>query len=250
MTSPASSDDPAASRAGERTAGWLEDVPIFPLGTVLFPGGVLPLRVFEARYMDMVRACMQSGSPFGVCMITRGTEVGEAAEHEALGCLASIIDWDMEQLGLLQIRARGGQRFEARERRVQRDGLVRARIRLIGPDADTEVRHREPGDARTSRRMTQEVLQPPFPRQGFLPRQSFWPGTPQPPWPEHSFWPRQAWAGIAAPWAPISVAAAGVAAAAGSAAAGGGRAAGAEEMSIGAPASCRGDLGATAVKKS
>jgi Lon protease-like protein len=139
MTMPASADDPAPSRTGEHGAGWLEDVPLFPLGTVLFPGGVLPLRIFEARYMDMVRACMQSGSPFGVCMITRGSEVGAAADHEALGCLANIIDWDMEQLGLLQIRARGGQRFEALERRVQRDGLVRARIRLIAPDTDAEV---------------------------------------------------------------------------------------------------------------
>lgn len=139
MSPPAGADDPAAPKPGARTAGWVEDVPIFPLGTVLFPGGVLPLRVFEARYMDMVRACMQSGSPFGVCMITRGSEVGEAADHEALGCLASIIDWDMEQLGLLQIRARGGQRFEALERRVQRDGLVRARIRLIEPDPETDL---------------------------------------------------------------------------------------------------------------
>ncbi|HPU50241.1 MAG TPA: LON peptidase substrate-binding domain-containing protein [Burkholderiaceae bacterium] len=138
MTTPPARDE-SASPPADRGAGWLQDIPLFPLGTVLFPGGVLPLRVFEARYMDMVRACMQNGSPFGVCMITRGSEVGEAADHEALGCLASIIDWDMEQLGLLQIRARGGQRFEVLDRRVQPDGLVRARIRLIEPDADQEL---------------------------------------------------------------------------------------------------------------
>ncbi len=130
------SDSPPTPSPEPRTAGWLDDVPIFPLGTVLFPGGVLPLRIFEARYMDMVRACMQSGAPFGVCLINKGGEVGEVAEHEPLGCLASIIDWDMQQLGLLQIRARGGQRFETVSRHVQRDGLARSRIRLIEPDAE------------------------------------------------------------------------------------------------------------------
>ena len=62
----------------------LADVPIFPLSSVLFPGGVLPLRIFEARYMDMVRDCMRQDTPFGVCLITRGGEVGEPAEHEHL----------------------------------------------------------------------------------------------------------------------------------------------------------------------
>ena len=83
------------------------DVPVFPLGTVLFPGGVLPLRIFEARYMDMVRERMQREAPFGICLITRGGEVGEAAEHEPVGCLAHIRGWDMEQLGVLQLRAAG-----------------------------------------------------------------------------------------------------------------------------------------------
>ncbi len=112
----------------------MDDLPIFPLGTVLFPGGVLPLRVFEARYMDMVRDCMQRATPFGVCLITRGREVGEAAEHEPIGCLARIVDWDMEQLGVLQLRTRGAQRFRVLERRVQADGLVRARVDPIADD--------------------------------------------------------------------------------------------------------------------
>ena len=58
----------------------LGDLPIFPLNTVLFPGGVLPLRIFEARYMDMARDCLAGERPFGVCLITEGKEVGEAAE--------------------------------------------------------------------------------------------------------------------------------------------------------------------------
>ena len=104
----------------------LADIAVFPLSTVLFPGGVLPLRVFEARYMDMVRDCMQHGTPFGVCLITRGGEVGEPAEHEPIGTLAHIRGWDMEQLGLLQLRTVGGRRFRIVDRRVGRNGLIRA----------------------------------------------------------------------------------------------------------------------------
>lgn len=117
----------------------LDDLPIFPLGAVLFPGGALPLRVFEARYMDMVRECMQRATPFGVCLITRGHEVGEAAEHEEIGCLATISEWDMEQLGLLKIRARGGARFRVRARRVQKDGLIRAEALPIAADPELPV---------------------------------------------------------------------------------------------------------------
>jgi Lon protease-like protein len=117
----------------------LADIPIFPLSTVLFPGGVLPLRVFEARYMDMVRDCMQHETPFGVCLITRGGEVGEAAEHEPIGCLAHIRGWDMEQLGLLQLRTVGGIRFRAVDRRVGRNGLIRVTADEIADDPRLDV---------------------------------------------------------------------------------------------------------------
>lgn len=110
------------------------DLAIFPLNTVLFPGGVLPLRIFEARYMDMARDCMSKQRPFGVCLITSGGEVGEAAEHEEVGCAATIADWDMQQLGLLQVRAIGGQRFRVLARRVQADGLIRADVEWMDPD--------------------------------------------------------------------------------------------------------------------
>jgi uncharacterized protein len=111
-----------------------DDVPIFPLDTVLFPGGVLPLRIFEARYMDMVRDCMQRDEPFGVCLITNGGEVGEPAEHDAVGCLAGIRGWDMEQLGVLQIRTVGTTRFRILERHVAAGGLIRARTELLDDD--------------------------------------------------------------------------------------------------------------------
>jgi uncharacterized protein len=112
----------------------LDDLPIFPLSSVLFPGGVLPLRIFEARYMDMVRERMQREAPFGICLITRGGEVGEAAEHEPVGCLAHIRGWDMEQLGVLQLRAVGGQRLRVLERDIGANGLIRAKVELLPDD--------------------------------------------------------------------------------------------------------------------
>ena len=111
-----------------------DEIPLFLLGTVLFPGGVLALRVFETRYVDMVRERLRAEAPFGVCRITRGAEVGEVAEHEPVGCTARIIDWDMPQPGVLGIRAVGGERFGVLDSRIER-GLVRARIEPIAPDA-------------------------------------------------------------------------------------------------------------------
>ena len=110
------------------------DVPIFPLGTVLFPGGLLPLRVFETRYMDMTRECMKEQKPFGVCLIKSGREVGEPAVPEEIGCLAHIQDWDMRELGVLSLRTQGGQRFRIRDSVVTGEGLVRASIDLIEPE--------------------------------------------------------------------------------------------------------------------
>ncbi len=114
-------------------------VALFPLNTVLFPDGVLPLRVFETRYMDMVRDCMQAQAPFGVCLITQGAEVGTPAATEAIGCLARIVDWDMKQLGVLSIRCRGGQRFRIAERSVEPNGLVRAEVELLPDDDDSPL---------------------------------------------------------------------------------------------------------------
>ncbi|RPH66129.1 MAG: ATP-dependent protease [Burkholderiales bacterium] len=115
------------------------DLAIFPLGTVLFPGGVLPLRVFEARYLDLVRECTAADMPFGVCLITDGSEVGEAARHEAIGCTARIVDFDMEQPGVLNLRTIGGQRFRVLDRRVRKDGLARADIEMIDPDEPAAI---------------------------------------------------------------------------------------------------------------
>jgi Lon protease-like protein len=120
-------------------SGDLRDLPLFPLGTVLFPGGLLPLRVFEQRYLEMAKGCLRDSSPFGVCLIREGAEVGAPALPESVGCLASILHWDMQQLGLLQIVALGGQRFRILERRLQADGLARAHVELLPEEVDAEI---------------------------------------------------------------------------------------------------------------
>lgn len=141
------------------SAQTLSNLPIFPLGTVLFPESALPLRVFEARYMDMVRDCLQADTPFGVCLIVKGNEVGAAAEHEAVGCLAKIADWEMEQLGLLQIRARGAERFSINDRRVQSNGLIRADATLIPPDPEEPIEGKLGECAILLRRIVQDLVE-------------------------------------------------------------------------------------------
>jgi uncharacterized protein len=117
----------------------LTDVPLFPLNTVLFPGGRLPLRIFEQRYMDMAKTCLKDGSPFGVCLIVDGKEVGEPAVPASVGTLARITTWDMPQLGVLQVLAVGSQRFRLRERRVERGGLARGDVDLLDGDLDAAI---------------------------------------------------------------------------------------------------------------
>ena len=117
----------------------LLNVPIFPLNAVLFPGGLLPLRVFEPRYMDMTRDCLKRDQPFGVCLIREGSEVGAPAVPEGVGCLAKILECDMQQQGILNIKTRGGQRFRILERRAGAQGLASADIELIAPEPSAAV---------------------------------------------------------------------------------------------------------------
>jgi len=114
-------------------------VPIFPLNTVLFPGGLLPLRIFEARYMDMTRDCLKRNLPFGVCLIREGSEVGAPAVPEGIGCLAKILDCDMQQQGILNIKTLGEQRFRILEQRAGAQGLTTAEVELIPPEASADV---------------------------------------------------------------------------------------------------------------
>lgn len=106
-----------------------DDIPLFPLNAVLFPGGVLSLRIFEPRYLDLVRECARSDSGFGVCLILAGREVGEPATPAAVGTLARIEDFYSLPDGLLGIRARGSRRFRAATTRVRDNGLVHGFVR-------------------------------------------------------------------------------------------------------------------------
>ena len=115
------------------------EVALFPLQTVLFPGGLLPLRIFEARYMQMVSACLRDSESFGVCLIREGKEVGAPAVPHSVGCLARIAQWDMQQLGVLNIVVRGERRFRILERRVRSDGLARASIELLAQEDESAV---------------------------------------------------------------------------------------------------------------
>jgi Lon protease-like protein len=117
----------------------MKEVALFPLNTVLFPGGRLPLRIFEQRYMDMAKACLRDGARFGVCLIREGREVGAAAVPAEVGTLARVGAWDMPQLGLLHVTALGEERFRILERRVQRDGLARASIQMMQEDIDSAI---------------------------------------------------------------------------------------------------------------
>ncbi len=110
-------------------------VPLFPLNTVLFPGGPLPLRIFEPRYLDMISDCLKSDVPFGVLLIRDGAEAGPATTH-GIGTLATIVDWYQGSDGLLGITAIGTQRFRLLSTERQQDGLNIGEIELL-PDVAT-----------------------------------------------------------------------------------------------------------------
>lgn len=107
------------------------EIPLFPLHTVLFPGGVLSLKLFEARYLDMAARSMRTGTPFGVCLIQEGGEVGNPAVPFETGTVARITDWDMSQPGLLFITCRGGERFRIVSRDIHSNRLQTARVEVI-----------------------------------------------------------------------------------------------------------------------
>jgi len=97
-------------------------IPLFPLNTVLFPGGPLPLRLFEPRYLDMISRCMKEELPFGVLLIREGAEAGPATTWE-VGTLATVTDWYKGSDGLLGITAIGTERFRLLSAERQADGL-------------------------------------------------------------------------------------------------------------------------------
>ncbi len=113
-----------------------ETIPIFALGTVLFPGSVLPLRIFEVRYMDMARDCLKNGTAFGVCLIREGEEVGAPAVPEPIGCTARIGECDVEELGILKVKAEGLERFRIVSSEVSRQGLIVGEVEALAPESN------------------------------------------------------------------------------------------------------------------
>ncbi|HET7921635.1 MAG TPA: LON peptidase substrate-binding domain-containing protein [Gammaproteobacteria bacterium] len=114
----------------------MTELALFPLNTVLFPDGPLPLRIFEPRYLDMVSRCLKQDEGFGICLIKSGEETGAAHTH-ATGTLARIRDWSGGEDGLLHILVHGSRRFRVRELRLQDDGLNVATVEWLATDAPT-----------------------------------------------------------------------------------------------------------------
>ena len=135
----------------------LTSLPLFPLGTVLYPGGLLPLRIFEVRYLDMVGKCHKLGAPFGVVALTQGSEVqrpagagptGDAFANEAFGAvgtLATITEFSTPQPGLMVIRCIGMQRFTITRSEKLKHGLWVADVARLAPDQAIAI----PDDLRT-----------------------------------------------------------------------------------------------------
>jgi len=109
------------------------EIPIFPLGTVLYPAGRLPLRIFEPRYLDMTRACLRDNTVFGVTLIRAGYEVGVPAVPCAVGCTARIMQWESPVPGQFVLEARGESVFRIQRRWTTPAGLIMARIELDEP---------------------------------------------------------------------------------------------------------------------
>jgi len=105
------------------TSSRLAELPLFPLQTVVFPGGRLPLRIFEQRYIEMVKQAIADSTPFGICAIREGQKTGIAVPYE-VGTRVRITDWDMPQTGILHIETLAEERFIIRHRHTEPSGLL------------------------------------------------------------------------------------------------------------------------------
>lgn len=129
------------------------EIPLFPLNSVLFPGGPLPLRIFETRYLDMVSSCLKHEQGFGVCLIEQGSETGPARTY-TVGTLAHIRDWSNGPDGLLNILALGSGRFRVTRVRVQHNGLNIAEVEWLPQEPSVPL----PDTARPLAEMLQQLL--------------------------------------------------------------------------------------------
>ncbi len=114
-----------------------EELPLFPLRAVLFPGGLLNLKVFEARYVDLMTTCLREQQSFGVVALRSGHDVhrpGNPISFEAVGALAELINIDSDRPGILQVSCRGGARFRVLTSRQRADGLWLAHTERVDSD--------------------------------------------------------------------------------------------------------------------
>ena len=114
-------------------------LPLFPLNTLVFPGGRLPLRIFEQRYLDMVKRAIADNTPFGVCAIREGAEVGALAVPYTIGTRVTITDWDMPQTGILHIDTQAQERFVIRSTHAEPNGLLICTVESVSVEAATAI---------------------------------------------------------------------------------------------------------------
>lgn len=120
-------------------AGVVARLPLFPLHSVLFPGGTVSLRIFERRYLDMIRDCARDSTGFGVCLILEGSEAGAPARPSTIGTCAHIVDFSTLPDGLLGIDARGDRRFHVDALHVRDSGLLVGEVRWLPDDEPAGV---------------------------------------------------------------------------------------------------------------
>lgn len=142
----------------------LQSLPLFPLSTVLFPDGLLSLRVFEVRYLDMIAKCRKAGAPFGVVSLTQGNEVRQPGVTEAfsqVGTLATLTECEQPQAGLMLVRATGAQRFRIRHSDQLKHGLWVADVERLPPDVAVPVPDDLKGTAEALQRLIRSLQQRP-----------------------------------------------------------------------------------------
>jgi len=114
-------------------------LPLFPLNTVIFPGGQLPLRIFEQRYFDMVKQAIADNTEFGICAIREGAEIGTPAAPYTVGTRVRVTDWDMPQTGILHIDTRAEERFVIRNTRSEPSGLLIGTVEAVSSEPAAAV---------------------------------------------------------------------------------------------------------------
>ncbi|MEA9760254.1 LON peptidase substrate-binding domain-containing protein [Xanthomonas campestris pv. raphani] len=135
----------------------ITSLPLFPLHSVLLPGAAIGSRVFERRYLDLVRDCGRTGSSFGVCLILDGSDVGAPAVPAAYGTEVRIEDFDVGADGVLVLRLRGTRRFRVQRSRVRDNGLAVGEVSWCEPDSDDELRPEHGLLATVLERMLEQV---------------------------------------------------------------------------------------------